>query len=861
MEAIAIKNLTFAYSENSDFSLNQISLQVEQGEILLITGVSGCGKTTLLRHLKQEYMPQGFCSEDSEIWIGGRRIQELDEKEQAAIVGFVGQNVEDAQVTDKVWHELAFGLENLGYAQDVMQRKIAEMVAFFGLDGIYHEKLCNLSGGQKQMVNLAAVMVMEPEVLVLDEPTSQLDPIAATEFFRMIEKINRELGTTIVMTEHRLEEVFAMSHRICVMEQGSVIALDAPWQIARDLYEANHVLAKALPSAAKIYLPLECGREQVPITVNEGRNWLKGYVKEHRPEMWGEMDFYSRRRSDSSDKTNVHGKRKSDHFDKMNRWNDRKLGPLALHADEIWFRYERDGKDILKACSLKLEKGKITAILGGNGAGKSTLLNVLAGHFTPYLGKVEIEPDAVGMLPQNPQAMFAKKTVEEELLFSQEMIDDCDLQTVRKQHPFDLSGGQMQKLALAKLLLDDKDILLLDEPSKGMDYDFKEYMGKLLKQLVSRGKTVLMVSHDVEFCAKYADVCGLFFDGHIVSFTDCRSFFLRNRFYTTSVARMCRDIMPEAMVVEDVLQVFGCEGKEEISREMWNDKTDGGLNNKKKQEEKEQEKKAREEKEQEKKARGKNNKNATGKTHRLVDTMSSGKDKGSTLTWLLSLIIIFVVMPITIYVGHTILLQRKYYFISLLLVLEAIVCFFLRFEKRKPKVREIVVVAVMSAIVVAARTAFYMIPNVKPMAALVILTGIGLGAEAGFLVGATAMLVSDIFFGQGPWTPWQMFAMGLLGFLAGVVFKNSEDCSRKKKLAICIFGALSVVLIYGGIMNPASVLMYQEGVNMEMILSACVLGLPYDVMHGMATFAFLWIGCRPLLEKLKRVREKYHFML
>ncbi len=804
MEQITIKNLTFAYNSHSDFSLNDISLEIVQGEIFLITGVSGCGKTTLLRHLKKDYMPQGIRSAESSIWIAGR-------------VGFVGQNVEEMQVTDKVWHELAFGLENLGYPQNVMQRKVAEMVAFFGLEEIYHEKLCNLSGGQKQLVNLAAVMVMEPEVLVLDEPTSQLDPIAATEFFRMIERINRELGTTIVMTEHRLEEVFAMSHRVCVMDKGRIVMVDTPQQIACSLWKNDHVLFEALPAATRLYLCLEQEGEQVPFTVNEGRRWLELYLEKNPCAM--------------SEKTlPVVGLR-------------REHGDVALHANEVWFRYESMGKDIVKACSLKLEKGKITALLGGNGTGKSTFLNVIAGHYTPFLGKVKNVSGTIGMLPQNPQAMFGKETVEEELVSSllqgiksrkmqqiqrdklQEMIAFCDLQTVLQQHPFDLSGGQMQKLALAKLLLEDKDILLLDEPGKGMDYDFKEKMGALLRDLVSQGKTILMVSHDVEFCAKNADVCGLFFDGNIVSLTDSRSFFLQNSFYTTEVSRICRGRLLEVLIVEDVLQLFGHAKKRDVSMCM-------------------------EEKE-----------DVVRVTCKEEQSKIQVVKKDGKKSWIIALLTVFLIMPVTIYIGHTVLLQRKYYFISLLLVIEAIICFFLRFENRKPRIREIMTIAVMSAIVVASRMALYMVPSVKPMAALVILTGIGLGAEAGFLVGATSMLVSDIFFGQGPWTPWQMFAMGLLGFIAGMIFRQGEDCAVKKKLEISLFGLFSVVLIYGGIMNPASVLMYQENVNLEMILTACAMGLPFDIIHGVSTFVFLWVGCRPLLNKLKRVRDKFQFAL
>ena len=212
----------------------------------------GCGKTTLLRHMKVDYLPAGVRSENTRIYLNGTRIEQLSQRESAGIVGYVRQNPESAQVMDRVWHELAFGLESLGYTQEVMQRKVAEMVAFFGLEGIYEEKLCNLSGGQKQLVNLAAVMVMEPEVLVLDEPTSQLDPVAAAEFFHIVERIHRELGTTVIMTEHRLEDVYSMCDRVWLMSDGRIECEGTPEQIAMYLSDRKHVMYSALPSAARM---------------------------------------------------------------------------------------------------------------------------------------------------------------------------------------------------------------------------------------------------------------------------------------------------------------------------------------------------------------------------------------------------------------------------------------------------------------------------------------------------------------------------------------------------------------------------------------------------------------------------------
>ena len=892
MEQIRIEHLTFSYGTESAFSLRDISTTIQKGQFVLVIGASGCGKTTLLRHLKVDYLPNGIRSEQAAIYVNGISIADMSERDRAGLVGYVRQNPESAQAMDKVWHELAFGLESLGYSQEQMQRKVAEMVAFFGLEKIYEEKLCNLSGGEKQLVNLASVMVMEPEVLVLDEPTSQLDPVAATQFFGMVERIHRELGTTIVMTEHRLEEVYGLCDRVIVMERGSVICDGTPGQAAAFLWERRHLMFDALPSATRIYLqlnsgetkdktamiPLERKTEQeaslgtresdpVPLNVREGRGWLAERLAEERNRRTETeaVAFESEKDKSSGSKSQ---KKQRDRFTRKSIDKEN----VAIYADELWFRYEVKGKDILKACSLAPERGKITAILGGNGAGKSTLLHVLAGHYVPLRGKIRQQTGRVALLPQNPQAMFAKDTVWEELCASagikssrntwsavereiqsgqkevseehlHRLCQQVGLQEVLQQHPFDLSGGQMQMLALAKLILTDYDVLLLDEPGKGMDYHAKCEMGAKLQQLAAQGKTIVMVSHDVEFCARYADVCGLFFDGHIVSFMETRSFFLQNVFYTTAVCRMCRDLIDSAVTVEDVLRYFGKDPGNNKEHFITSDDPKGTIT----------------ESNTEWMRHNINYSDDSTGTEMSANDIKEKKPahKNDGIPWIKILIfaIFFLCIPFTIYLGHTVLQQRKYYFISLLLVFEALAAFFLSFEKGKPKLREMMILSVMTAITVAGRAAFYMVPNVKPMAALTILSGIGLGSEAGFLVGALSMLVSNIFFGQGPWTPWQMVAMGLLGCLGGLVFRNERLCSWKKVAAICVFGFLSVLIVYGGIMNPASVLMYQEHVNREMILSAYAMGLPFDLLHAGGTVLFLLIGTRPILKKLFRIQK------
>lgn len=905
MEQIKVHNLTFAYEGAEENCLRDVSFSVEKGEMVLLIGPSGCGKTTLLRHLKREYTPCG--NREGSVGFQGQLFEEMDERSQAAKIGFVGQNVEAANATDKVWHELAFGLEGLGYAQKVMQRRVAEITAFFGLEDIYYASVDTLSGGQKQLVALASVMVMEPELLVLDEPTSQLDPVAAGDFLRMLQKINQELGTTIIMTEHRLEESFSLCDRVLVMEQGRLVFDGSPCGAVAQLYGQQNCMYKAMPTAARLFMEMEdeerksAGMEEntIPLNIGRGAGWLK--------------DFCERRKADDT-KKRLRG------FEKKNN------PEYALQGDELWFHYEGSDKDVLKACNISLEKGKVTALLGGNGTGKSTLLHVLAGHEKNYQGKIRCgnrekdygekgscesqekhweekkrhgnrEKLTIGMLPQNPQAMFAKHTVYQELLSVSEKVDGVQklsdasekvdgvqklsgvsekraglnvsekidsvvelfgLQNLLERHPFDLSGGEMQKLGLAKLLLADYDILLLDEPGKAMDFAAKEEMGKLLLRLAENGKTILLVSHDVEFCARFAQRCGLFFDGHVVSVEESKDFFRQNVFYTTAIRRICKDEIPEAVVFEDVTDFFGLNGGEEpqLDKEVSVPEEEQQLEKKISVPEKEQQFDKKVSMPQEEQQFDK--KMSVLQKEQQTEKMAGEKRGRKKHIWS-TLLIFLVLMPVTIYIGETFLQHRKYYFISVLLVLEAIAAFFLSFEKRKPKTREIMVVAMLCAITVAGRAAFYMVPNVKPMAALVILSGVSLGGEVGFLVGALSMLVSNIFFGQGPWTPWQMFAMGVLGLLAGLVFRQKSAFTGKKRLGICLFGLVSVVVLYGGIMNLSSVILYQDNVNLGMILAACGLGLPFDLIHGVSTFLFLFIGAGPMLQKLERVKKKYGF--
>lgn len=863
VEKIKIKNLIFSYPNSKKTALEDINLTVNQGEFVTICGKSGCGKSTLLRHLKPILTPHGKTS--GEIYFDGKSIYDLSDREQAENIGFVMQNPDNQIVTDKVWHELVFGLESLGINSAEIRSKAAEMASFFGIQNWFYENVANLSGGQKQILNLASVMVMNPTLLLLDEPSSQLDPISAHDFFTMLERINTELGVTIILSEHNLSEVFPLSDKVVVMENGKITAENTPYKIGEELKQ-NSMFA-ALPTPTKIYYSSGNNSGNCPITIRDGHKWLeKQQINEH-------FEFKSEK----------------------NRINTEPI----LELKDVWFRYEKNSDDILKGLSFKVHENEFYAIVGGNGVGKSTALSVISKINKPYRGKVFINDDTkVAVMPQNPQSLFLKKSVLEELydaVFDVEkekrkneieyVIKLCELDNLLENHPYDLSGGEQQRVALAKMLLRKPDLLVLDEPTKGLDACFKRKLATILKSLQKNGMTVLMVTHYIEFCAEYADICAMFFDGKIVSEAPPRKFFAENNFYTTSAKRMADGIIENAVLDKDIIRALGGEAEDLTET---NDELNYILPKKTviKQGKKEY-----------KKlnvhnvvlgivfvilfvmtqclfcGRYDNWKNYVAQTISILfiaaamfnliprkklgkELIQNEKSKRKILkrTKIATLLILFLI-PLTIFIGIYYLGDKKYYFISLLIILETMIPFGFAFENRKPKAREVVIISALCAIGVAGRTAFFMLPQFKPVAAIVIISGVAFGGETGFLVGAITAFVSNFFFGQGPWTPWQMFSFGIIGFLAGIMFQ--KGILRKTKTDMCVFGFLVTFVIYGGIMNPASVIMWQSNININMVLSSYVMGMPFDFIHAVSTVFFLFFAAEPMLEKLERIKIKY----
>ena len=586
MNCIEVKNFSFQYPKESHAALYQVSMEVEEGSFVVLCGKSGCGKSTLLRQFKSVLASHG--EKKGEILYGGQNLEDVDLRTQSAEIGYVLQNPDNQIVTDKVWHELAFGLESLGYDTPTIRLRVAEMASYFGIHSWFLKNVSELSGGQKQLLNLASVMAMHPKLLILDEPTSQLDPIAASDFLETVRKINRDIGTTVILTEHRLEDVIPWADKVYVMDKGRMIADGTPNEIGEQLRTMGHDMFLSMPAPMLIYAVTNSSL-RCPLTVSQGRRWLSEELETKGIKIKKEGN----QEETAEKKTSIFGKLAG-----LKKEPEKEIPEIRIK--DVWFRYERDLPDVVKGLSLDIKKGEIFAVVGGNGTGKSTAMSLIARIRFPYRGKIYLEGKEIGkysddelyhgflgVMPQNPQSLFVKKTVREDLY---EVIDGkrerksdaypiemkkkdavegivslTRLEGLLDRHPYDLSGGEQQRLALAKVLLLRPKILLMDEPTKGIDNHYKKELGEILKKLSEHGVTILMISHDVEFCAQYADRTGLFFQGNVVTSEESKKFFAGNNFYTTAANRMARNYFPNAVTVEDVVKAINQTEEEAVS--------------------------------------------------------------------------------------------------------------------------------------------------------------------------------------------------------------------------------------------------------------------------------------------------------
>lgn len=534
MEILKVENLSFTYPLCSEPTVRSVSFSVEKGEFIVLCGATGSGKSTLLHTLKRELTPNGELT--GKIIFEGAELSSLEPKRSAAEIGFVMQSPQHQIVTDKVWHELAFGLESLGLPQDEISRRVAETASAFGLGELYERETEELSGGQKQLLSLAAVLVMQPKLLILDEPTAQLDPIAASEFIITVKKLNQDYGITVIMSEHRLEEAVTVCDRLMVMEKGTIIVDDIPEKAVSCLGDRPDIL-RGMPSAARLFTELN-GRGICPLTVRSGRSFIE--------------KNYGNFLKDLPEEKYIHSSN------------------AAIEFSNVFFRYEKNSPDILKGMMLKVYEGELFCVLGGNGSGKTSFLKAASGLVKPYSGSIKIFGEKLSsyknqslyrncltMLPQDVQTVFLKNTVREELEECGANTEELpfNLSQIMDKHPYDISGGQQQLVALAKALASDPRLILLDEPTKGLDAMSKLRIISVLRSLTNSGTTVLIVTHDVEFAAECSDRCALFFNGKTAAPDIPRRFFSKNSFYTTAVSRMTRGIFGSAATVADAVKL------------------------------------------------------------------------------------------------------------------------------------------------------------------------------------------------------------------------------------------------------------------------------------------------------------------
>ena len=530
MALFKIENLKFTYPECQSTAIDNVSFEVERGDFCVIAGATGSGKSTLLRLLKREIAPMG--EKSGKIFFDGTNIDELDPKISSSKIGFVMQNPEHQIVTDKVWHELAFALENLGAKEEVIARRVAEMASYFGIESWYERAVCELSGGQKQLLALASVMVCDPDILILDEPCAQLDPIAAADFIATLKKLSSEFSIAILIVEHRLEDLVPICDKLLVLENGTLIADDEPKKLIKQL-KSNENFINSMPAAARLFASLD-GDADCPLSIKEGRRFIENTYD-------NKLTAVAREEYTHSTST-------------------------ALEFLGAYFRYDKSSPDILKGLDLEIFENEIFCILGGNGSGKTTSLSAAAGLLKIYAGQIKIfgkkisayqngslYKNCLSLLPQDVQTVFSKNTVKEEL--DEVKIDPAnlpfDINHLLDTHPYDLSGGEMQLVALAKVLAAKPKILLMDEPTKGLDAEKKTKIIQILKKLKENGTTVVIVTHDVEFTALGADRCALFFGGKIASIGTPDEFFSQNKFYTTAICKMTKGYFDNAVTLDD----------------------------------------------------------------------------------------------------------------------------------------------------------------------------------------------------------------------------------------------------------------------------------------------------------------------
>lgn len=534
MVFLETKNLSFKYLDNS-FILSDVNFSLDKGDFCLVVGKTGCGKTTLLKLLKKEITPSGELK--GLVKIDGFDLKDYDSSK----IVYMFQNPSRQIVSDKVYHEIVFGLEARGLEKGVIETKLAEIVNYLDINDLLEKHTMELSGGEAQLVSLASLLVLDPEVILLDEASSQLDPLTRKKFLEILKRINQDFGITIILVEHNLEDVLEFTDKIIVLDKGKMIYFGLKEE-AINFLASNKQYFAFLPKTLQISKYLDLGSL---LHLKDVKEALKNKYK-------NEINF--------SYEAKV--------FEKE-----------IIKAEDLYYRYSKKEKDVLEKLSLTVYDNEILGLVGGNGVGKTTLLKNLAGIRSFYSGKIEIEnknirkykgnilyKNLIAYLPQDPLTLFLKRTVGEDLEYYvksldldkallEELLVKFDLKPLLEMSPYDLSGGELQKAAFTKILLSKPKILFLDEPTKGMDFSLREELKEILMDLKAKGATIIIATHDLEFIASVADRVGIMFNGKVLSLTDSHSFFSNSDFYTTVASLASRDLYDKVITVPELVEI------------------------------------------------------------------------------------------------------------------------------------------------------------------------------------------------------------------------------------------------------------------------------------------------------------------
>ena len=524
MEVLQLENVTFTYAQAKSASVENIQLQVNEGEFVVLCGPSGSGKSTLLKLLKKELTPKGTL--EGNILFYGEPLQHIEEQSLVQQIAIVMQDPDYQIVFDDTMQELVFGLENIGLSTIEMKKRVAELVHYFSAQQLLEQKPSLMSGGQKQTVNLLSALLLKPKLLLLDEPTAQLDPIAAKKFITMLKQLNEETGMTIIMAEHHTEQLFEVADKMVLLERGKVIHEGTAQEIVKPLLKANSLYYIYVPETVRyLYEKKLLQHKQIPFNLKASKKLL--------PQIVPRISINQTHRPNSEQ---------------------------IIECCEVYTQYTKNSPFILKKFSVSIYEGEIFALLGSNGSGKSTWLKSLIGSIPVVRCKISLFGKTkwkqrelmqhIRYLPQNPKMYFTQDTIEDEMQMlvkqfnvSETIIDHLlksyQIEHLRNRHPHDCSGGELQRAAIACLQIGNPKVLLLDEPTKGIDPIHKQRLIEMLKQL-QQNVTIVCVTHDIQFVAQCANRCGILFNGEVTAIGSTNSVLKENYFYTTALNRLTK---------------------------------------------------------------------------------------------------------------------------------------------------------------------------------------------------------------------------------------------------------------------------------------------------------------------------------